>query len=93
MNNNINSIFDKASMMKDIKDREEIINDYRKTGYLNRDKAILMIQSLRVNDKEVAQVTTVKLAIGSIPFQQATNEDIIAELQMQIDILPDKLLL
>ena len=93
MNNNTNGNFDKAYMLKDIKDREKIINDYRKIGYLDREKAITMIQSLRVNDKEVAQVTTVKLATGAIPFQQATNEDIIAELQMQIDILSAKLLL
>lgn len=79
------------SLIKDIVEREKIISDYKKYGILDRDKAINKIQELRIKDKEVERVTTANLAISSIPFYMSSDEQIVAELDMQKGILEAKL--
>ena len=76
------------SLIKDIVEREKIISDYKKYGILDRDKEI---QELRIKDKEVEKVTTANLAISSIPFYMSSDEQIVAELDMQKGILEAKL--
>lgn len=80
----------KESLIKDIAEREKIISDYKKYGILDRDKAIKKIQELRIKDKEV-EITIAKLATFSIPFNMSSDEQIIAELDMQKTILEAKL--
>lgn len=81
----------KESLIKDIVEREKIISDYKKYGVLDRDKAINKIQELRIKDKEVEEVTIGKLATFSIPFSMSSDEQIVAELDMQKEILKAKL--
>ena len=45
MENSMRQIYDKTSILKDISDREQIILEYRRTGLLDRDKAIEKIKS------------------------------------------------
>ena len=92
MDNRVKETYDRASMLKDISDREQMINNFRRTGYLDRDKAIQKIQELRLSDTDVAAATTARLAISSIPFSQVSDQGIIAELQMQVEILSAKTL-
>ncbi|MCU6763490.1 Uncharacterised protein [uncultured Roseburia sp.] len=92
MSNPIKDICEKESLIKDIAERENIIQSYQGAGYLDRNNAIKKIQELRINDKAVAGVTSAKLAISSVPFNQSTNDQIVAELAMQRDILQAKLL-
>lgn len=84
---------DKESLIKDIAEREKIISDYKKYGILDRDKAINKIQELRIKDKEVEEITIAKLATFSIPFSMSTDEQIVAELDMQKEILKAKLII
>ena len=44
MENSMRQIYDKTSILKDISDREQIILEYRRTGLLDRDKAIEKIK-------------------------------------------------
>lgn len=83
----------KESLFKDIAEREKIISDYKKCGILDRDKAINKIQELRIKDKEVEEITIAKLATFSIPFSMSTDEQIVAELDMQKEILKAKLII
>jgi hypothetical protein len=92
MSNPKKGIFDIESLTKDIEEREKIIRSYRKTGHLDRKDAIKKIQELRINDEDVATVTSVKLAVFSVPFNQSTNDQIVTELTMQRDILQTKLI-
>ena len=82
--------YDKASMIKDFSERKQLINEYRLTGYLNREIAISKIQELRITDPDVSIATNIRLASGRTPFDQATDEALASELQMQIDILSAK---
>lgn len=81
----------KKSLIKDIAEREKIISDYKKYGILDKDKAIKKIQELRIKDKEVEKITIAKLATFSIPFSMSSDEQIVAELDMQKEILKAKL--
>lgn len=83
----------KESLIKDIAEREKIISDYKKYGILDRDKAINKIQELRIKDKEVEEITIAKLATFSIPFSMSTDEQIVAELDIQKEILKAKLII
>lgn len=92
MSNPIIDEFDKASLIKDINERDSIIYNYQKYGLLDRDDAIKKIQELRISDKDIAAATVVNLSVSSIPFSQSTNDQIIGELAMQRDILRAKLI-
>ena len=85
--NNEKEIYDKASIIKDISERKEIIDKYNLTGFLDRQSAIDKIRKLRMTDEHVAATTAARLVVSSVPFDQASNESIIAELQMQLDVL------
>lgn len=87
MNDPIKKAYDIASIRKDIHERQQIINEYINTRHLDREKAISKIQELRIIDENVAAVTAVKLAQYSVPFSQVSDENIVAELKMQMDIL------
>ena len=72
--------------------REKIISDYKIYGILDRDNAIKKIQELRIKDRDIAAATAVNLSVSSTPFSQSTNDQIINELTMQMDILTAKLI-
>lgn len=91
MNDPIKKAYDIASIRKDIQERQQMINEFQMTRRLDRDKAISKIQELRITTENVAAVTAVKLAQHSVPFSQVTDENIIAELKMQMDILSAEL--
>lgn len=92
MDNSMKEIYDKATLLKDIEERKQIIREYQLTGHLDREKAIVKIKELRLTDEDVAKVTTTRLAVSSTPFSQASDNMIVAELQMQVDILTAKVL-
>ena len=76
-----------AKLLNDISIRKQIIQNYQLTGWLDREDAIRKIMELRYSDRHVAEVTFARLSTGSYPFSQATDQDIISELQTQIIIL------
>ena len=88
----INDETDVASLVKDIVERERLINTFQCLGCVDQNDAIHKIQELRVCDKEVAEATSVQLAVSSVPFRIATNEQIVGELIMQRNILQAKFL-
>lgn len=79
------------NITKDIADRSQIIQNYYSTGILDRDNAIKMIQQLRMTDSEVAEVTAIRLIVSSMPFNEASDQGIVNELQMQVEVLLAKL--
>ena len=83
---------DKVKILNDIKERENIINSYNTFGCLDRENAIHKIQELRIKDSQVGQVTAIKLVQHTIPFEQASDSQIVNELMMQVGILKSELL-
>lgn len=91
MNDPIKKAYDIDSTRKEINERQQIINEYINTRHLDRYKAISKIMELRGKDAKVAAVANIKLAQFSVPFSQAPDENIVAELKMQMDILSAEL--
>jgi hypothetical protein len=89
---NLKNAYDAGSLLRELRERKALIDAYHQYGYLDRDNAIKKIQDLRIKDAEVAAATSAKLAVSSIPFEQAPSQSIIAELEMQAEILAAKLL-
>ena len=92
MSNQNKESFDNASLIKDIAERDNIIRNYQLYDLLDRDDAIKKILELRTIDNDIATVTAVNLSVSSTPFSQSTNNQIVAELAMQRDILKAKLI-
>ena len=85
-------LYDLSSMLKDLEERKQIIQRYQRTGYLDRANAIRKIQELRMTDADVAAATVASLAVSSTPFEQVSDQGIVAELQMQANVLTAELL-
>ena len=84
--------FDYTKMNKDLSDRQQIIDEFNRTRYLDRSKAISLIQSLRLEDADVMQITAaVQIASGTTAWDRATDDQIAGELIMQINILRAKI--
>ena len=92
MSNPIKREFDKASLIKDIADRENITRHFQTTGYLNRDDAIKKIETKIFTDAELTLATAAKqVQSGSVDLRQVDNNLIITNLQFQVDFLKVKL--
>ena len=54
MSNQIKDAFDKASLIKDIDERNSIILNYERSGFLDRDNAIkkIDIKKITLNDQK-----------------------------------------
>ena len=90
MNDPIKKAYDIASIRKDIQERQQIINEYKMTRRLDRDKAISKIMELRTTNMEVLTVTLANQT--SIPLSNAPDEMLLNDLQMQINMLNAELL-
>lgn len=49
MNNSVKDAFDKASLINDIQERENIVREFKLYGVLNREYALFKIIELRVD--------------------------------------------
>lgn len=84
--------FDKFSVAKDIAERQNLIRQFEKTGFLDRNEAINKITSLQITDAELLTATKLKqVASGSVNLYQADDNTIISNLQFQVDFLIAKL--
>ena len=85
---NIKDTVDKFSNAKDIAERQQIIYDYRTYGKIDRTHTINKIIELRTTNEQVAMAQWIACASQpSIPIEQATDEQLINELEKQIAIL------
>ena len=92
MGNLLKREYDKISVTKDITERENIICQFKTTGFLNRREAIEKITSLQFTDSDIAIATVAKQAqCGSVDLYHADNNLIITNIQFQIDFLKAKL--
>ncbi len=83
---------DTKSLIKDIKERNDIIRKYNLYGLLDRDDAIRKIMELRAKDKEVLQIAIENMTGPITLLDQLTNDQLAKELSAQITILLIKLM-
>ena len=68
------------SLSKDIQDIDAILDQYHRSGLMDREKAIDKIKELRMKNEDVWKAATAALPFGSTPFSVASNEQIAREL-------------
>lgn len=90
--NTIKDMMDKESLIKDINERDDIIQNYRITRSLDRDNAIRKIMELRKTDDDIWRVAMIQTALSPMSPYQATNEQIVNELIIQNAVLKAKLI-
>lgn len=86
--------FEKIQIMKDIRDRKDLIQQYRQTGWLDRDKTILKIMELRISDQTVMMLEQLQMSASRaprIPLERATDAELVDQLKVQVDALEAKL--
>ena len=86
--------FEKIQIMKDIRDRKDLIQQFRQTGWLDRDKTIQKIMELRVNDPTVMRLEYLQMSASQaprIPLERATDAELVDQLKVQVAALEAKL--
>ena len=72
--------FENQSLLKDIQDIDDMLNQYRRSGLINREKVISKIRELRVTNKDIGKVTMATLPFNFVPFSAASNDQLAGEL-------------
>lgn len=90
--NTIKDMMDKESLIKDINERNIIIQNYQITRSLDRENAIRKINELRKTDDDIWRVAMIQTALSPMSPYQATNEQIVNELIIQNAVLKAKLI-
>ena len=75
MSNPLKDLLDKQQLQQEITERENLIAQYYKTCFLDRETAIHKIQELRLTNKYIAEITTPKVLVNSVPFSCATDDN------------------
>lgn len=93
MSENIKETLEFLNLNKDIKERQQLIQDYIACGVLDRHKAIEKIRELQTTDIDITLATaTVQIMRGAVILECADDNTLIENLQFQINILEGKLI-
>ena len=84
--------FENQSLMKDIQDIDDMLNQYRRSGLINREKVISKIRELRVTNKDIGKATMATLLFNFVPFSAASNDQLAGELNAYKLILQENYL-
>jgi len=85
-----NNIISNLSNLRDINERQSIIDKYYRTGTLDRKNAIEKIVELRKRNLSVAKIYLLQSVMPQIKLEEASNLQLINELKTQIAILSSK---
>ena len=79
----------KMSIEHSIEERRSIIDKYLATGYLDRNEAIAKVMELRAEDSLVFETEMAGMVASDsvIPLARATDEQIVNQLRLQMDIM------
>ena len=79
-------------LLKDIQDIDNMQNQYRQLGLIDREKAISKIRELRITNKDIGKAAATALPFNSIPFSEASNNQLVGELDAYKAILEENYL-
>lgn len=92
MSNQLYNEFEKLKIDNEIAKRKNIISDYYRTGVFDRETAKNLIKNLKKTDVDVKAVSSLKeMQCGTIDLNIASNDTLIFNLQIQLDVLEAKL--
>lgn len=80
------------SLLKDIQDIDDILNQYNRNGVLDRKRAIDKIRELQLTNKDIGTVVAATIPFNFIPFNRASNDQLASELNAYRTILEENCL-
>ena len=86
--------FEMNQIMKDIRERMDLIQQFWQTGLLERDKTIQKIVELRLSDQTVMTLEHLQMSASTaprIPLERATDAELVEQLKVQVAALEAKL--
>lgn len=84
--------FENLSILKDIREIDDLLNGYCQIGYIDREKAISKIRELRITNSDIRKAATETLPSNIIPFSQANDSQLAGELNAYRTILAENYL-
>ena len=80
------------SLLKDIQDIDDILNQYNRNGVLDRKRAIDKIRELQLTNRNIGTAVAKTIPFSFIPFNKASNDQLVCELNAYEAILMEKCL-
>ena len=84
--------FENLSILKDIREIDDLLNGHCQFGYIDREKAISKIRELRITNSDIRKAATETLPSNIIPFSQANDSQLASELNAYRTILAENYL-
>ena len=80
------------SLLKDIRDIDDMLNQYCQSGFIDREKAISKIRELRITNKDIGKAEIAAVPCNFIPFNEASNDQLASGLNAYRAILSENYL-
>lgn len=80
------------SLLKDIQDIDDMLNQYCHNGLINREKAISKIKELRITNRDIGKAVAATLPFNFVPFSEASNAQLAGELNAYKALLEENYL-
>ena len=80
------------SLLKDIQDIDDMLNQYCHNGLINREKAISKIRELRITNRDIGKAVAATLPLNFVPFSEASNDQLAGELNAYKALLEENYL-
>ena len=80
------------SLLKDIQDIDDMLNQYCHSGLINREKAISKIRELRITNRDIGKAVAATLPLNFVPFSEASNDQLAGELNAYKALLEENYL-
>ena len=84
--------FENLSLLKDIQDIDDMLNQYFQNGSLDRKKAIAKIRDLRITNEDIGKAEIAAVPYNFIPFNEARNDQLASVLNAYKAILSENYL-
>ena len=80
------------SLLKGIRDIDDMLNQYCQSGFIDRERAISKIRELRITNIDIEKAVAATLPFNFVPFSEATNDQLAGELNASKAILEENYL-
>ena len=80
------------SLLKDIQDIDDMLNQYCQSGLIDRKRAIAKIRELRMTNEDIGKAEIAAAPYNFIPFNEASNDQLVSGLNAYRAILSENYL-
>ena len=75
------------SLLKDIQDIDDMLNQYCQSGLIDRERVVSKIRKLQLTNKNIGKAAAAMLPFNFVPFSEASDDQLAGELNAYQAIL------